>query len=184
MTARTPFSLGLVATLLAALAGCAELTAPPPAEREPAPVTGNARPKPASNLPKVKPQVIDARRKAALGSPRPAPPGGEAPAQVAASHILISYKGGLRAKPTVTRSKDEAKQEAERIAKLAKTGDFAELAKKHSDGPSGPKGGALGKFGRTQMVKPFSDAAFKLKVGEVSEPVETPFGFHIIKRTE
>jgi parvulin-like peptidyl-prolyl isomerase len=62
--------------------------------------------------------------------------------------------------------------------------DFAKLAQASSDGPSGIEGGALPKFGRQQMVKPFSDAAFGLAPGEVSDLVETNFGFHIIKRTE
>ena len=60
--------------------------------------------------------------------------------------------------------------------------DFAQLAKAVSDGPSGVEGGALPRFGRRQMVKPFSEAAFALRPGEISGVVETNFGFHIIKR--
>ncbi|MCA9643473.1 MAG: peptidyl-prolyl cis-trans isomerase [Myxococcales bacterium] len=102
-----------------------------------------------------------------------------------ASHILIAYKGAQRANPTVTRTKEQAKAEAEKLAKEAsKPGaDFAELAKKNSDGPSAPRGGSLGDFSKGQMVKPFADAAFALKPGEVTKaPVETGFGFHVIKR--
>jgi len=60
--------------------------------------------------------------------------------------------------------------------------DFAEAAKEHSTGPSGPNGGDLGYFSADAMVKPFSDAAFAMQVGEVSsEPVQTEFGWHLIK---
>ena len=107
------------------------------------------------------------------------------PEEISASHILISYKGASRADAKITRSKEEAKAEAERIHKLVTSegNDFAETAKKHSDGPSSTKGGDLGKFKFEVMAKPFSEAAFSLDVGSVSEVVETDFGFHVIKRT-
>ena len=108
------------------------------------------------------------------------------PDEVAASHILISYKGADRADSKIKRTKQAAKKEAIRIRGLVvnEGKDFAEMAKKHSDGPSGPKGGDLGKFKFEVMAKPFSEAAFALEVGEVSEVVETGFGFHVIQRTE
>ena len=58
---------------------------------------------------------------------------------------------------------------------------FEELASKYSKCPSAQRGGALGMFGRGQMVKPFENAAFNLGVGQVSEPVKTDFGWHLIK---
>jgi len=59
--------------------------------------------------------------------------------------------------------------------------DFADLAKKYSEGPTGVKGGSLGAFRKEAMVKPFSDKAFSMKSGEISEPVRTRFGWHIIR---
>ncbi len=105
---------------------------------------------------------------------------------IGAAHILIAYKGSMRAAPTITRSKPEAQRLANTVLNQAKGGaNFGDLAVKYSDDPSAKQGkGILGKFGRNQMVKPFADAAFALKPGELSGIVETPFGFHIIKRTE
>lgn len=110
----------------------------------------------------------------------------EMPEEVQASHILISYKGADRADANISRSKEDAKAEAERIRDLIlnKGEDFAKLASEYSDGPSKSKGGDLGKFKFEVMAKAFSEAAFALDVGSVSEVVETGFGFHVIKRTE
>ena len=100
---------------------------------------------------------------------------------VTASHILITHEDAQRA--TNNRNRKEARKLAEQILKELKSGkDFAELARQHSDGPSGPKGGNLGRFARGQMVPEFDKAVFKLKQGTVSDIVETQFGYHIIKR--
>ncbi len=99
------------------------------------------------------------------------------PEERRASHILIgSDKLG----------KDKAKAKAaEVLAELKKNpGAFADLARKESTDPgSASKGGDLGFFGRGMMVKPFEDAAFSLKEGQISDVVESDFGFHIIKVT-
>jgi parvulin-like peptidyl-prolyl isomerase len=101
---------------------------------------------------------------------------------VRASHILLMYKGSARS--TATRSKAEAEQQIKAIQQqLAEGGDFAALARAHSDCPSKGKGGDLGSFGRGQMVKPFETAAFGMEVGQVSGVVETDFGYHLITRT-
>ncbi len=84
---------------------------------------------------------------------------------------------------------DETKKikltEINKVMELLNNGaDFAELAKIESEGPSGANGGDLGFFGRGMMVKPFEDAAFDLQPGQISEVVETRFGYHVIKLEE
>ena len=98
------------------------------------------------------------------------------PEEVKASHILIKVE------PTAEeQEKANAKSELQAVLDKAKAGaDFAELAKEHSQGPSGPGGGDLGHFGRGSMVKPFEDAVFSLEKGQISDIVETRFGYHII----
>jgi parvulin-like peptidyl-prolyl isomerase len=87
--------------------------------------------------------------------------------KIRASHILV-----------------EKQSQALKVQEELKAGaDFRELARKYSTCPSGKKGGDLGQFGRGQMVKEFEVAAFALKQGQISEPVKTQFGYHIIKRT-
>ncbi len=81
-----------------------------------------------------------------------------------ASHILV-----------------ETEDEAKAIRKQLEEGaDFAELAKEKSTGPSGPNGGNLGWFGMGMMVKPFEDAVITMKTGDISDPVQTQFGWHIL----
>jgi peptidyl-prolyl cis-trans isomerase C len=102
------------------------------------------------------------------------------PEQVHARHILMT--AGPDASPE---AKAAAKAKAEAARKRALAGeDFAALAIEVSEGPSAPKGGDLGFFARQQMVAPFADAAFALEVGQISEVVETQFGYHVIKVEE
>jgi peptidyl-prolyl cis-trans isomerase C len=99
------------------------------------------------------------------------------PEQVRASHILIKV-GPEEARSTRT----AARKKIEKIQqKLRKGEDFAALAEEFSQCPSGSKGGDLGYFSRGQMTKPFEDAAFTLMPGEISDIVETRFGYHLIK---
>jgi len=98
------------------------------------------------------------------------------PEQVRARHILIKAAPDAdAAEKTAAREKINALKE-----KLAQGADFAALARQYSEGPSGVKGGDLGYFDRSRMVKPFADAAFALDVGGVSDIVETQFGLHLI----
>lgn len=103
--------------------------------------------------------------------------------EVSASHILVKFD---------EQAKDKAKDDARALAKIKqlqaklKAGaDFAELAKANSDDPGSKEmGGSLGFFGKGRMVPEFEKAAFSLEEGQVSEPVRTNFGYHLIKRGE
>jgi parvulin-like peptidyl-prolyl isomerase len=88
--------------------------------------------------------------------------------QITASHILVKTEAEAR----------------EALKELKQGKAFEEVAKAKSTGPSGPSGGSLGTFGRGRMVPEFEEAAFALKVGELSEPVLTQFGYHIITVTD
>ena len=102
--------------------------------------------------------------------------------QVRASHILLMYAGSQRS--TATRSKEEAQTQIASLKGRIEAGeDFAALAQEHSDCPSGRSGGDLGQFGRGQMVPAFETTTYALEVGGLSDVVETPFGYHIIKPT-
>ncbi len=100
--------------------------------------------------------------------------------EIKAHHILIGYKDANR---SVKRTKEEARKLAEELAKKAKGGaDFEQLAVQYSDEPGAKnKKGDLGYFTWGRMVPPFQEAAWALKVGEISDPVETRYGFHIIR---
>ncbi len=102
------------------------------------------------------------------------------PESVRASHILIKVPADAD-----EATKQKALARIEEIKKqLANGADFAELARKYSEGPSAKRGGDLGFFQRGQMVKPFEEAAFALKPGAVSDVVTTRFGYHLIKVAE
>lgn len=102
------------------------------------------------------------------------------PEQARASHILITVdpKAG-------DAEKKKARSKIDALLKQARAGiDFAKLAEENSGCPSSKQGGDLGYFGKGQMVKPFEDAAFAMKPGDISDVVETQFGYHIIKLLE
>lgn len=99
------------------------------------------------------------------------------PKQVHARHILI--KTGQSASDDEI---EKARAQAAHVAALAHGGaDFAGLAKKYSEGPSGANGGDLGFFKKQDMVQPFAEKAFSMQVGDISDPVRTRFGWHVIK---
>lgn len=109
--------------------------------------------------------------------------------EVQASHLLVKHSGSRRPsswrEENITRSKEEAREILEGYLKKIEEGtEFAELASKYSDCSSYKKGGDLGKFKRGMMQKPFEDAAFGLKVNEMSGIVDTDSGLHLILRTK
>ena len=106
-------------------------------------------------------------------------------ASLRASHILIAFEGATRAPATVTRAKEEARREANRVLRLSRRGNdnFEELAREYSDGPTKNRGGDLGFFQEGQMATEFFNFVDKNRVGRIGL-VETEFGFHIIKVTD
>jgi len=173
-----PFALLLsVLPLAASTLGCPSLTEPgdPIVFAEPPPP-----PAPSTTTAAVAPAPSPAPTPSA-----PTPSATAVPQEsITASHILVSWKGS--ALPGGTRTKDEARKRIQEVVgKLQKGGDLAKLAAEYSEDRSNKdRGGDLGAFTRGRMVPPFENAAFALKVGEVSGIVETQFGFHVIKRTK
>jgi len=123
---------------------------------------------------------------AASSAPSAPPSLTPVPDKIIAQHVLVAYKGAKRAPKGVTRSRADAKARAsEALAKVRAGTSFEDVVKDYSDDAGSlDRMGSVGKFARDAMDPAFSAAAFALKVGEVSEPVETPFGFHLIKRTQ
>jgi len=91
--------------------------------------------------------------------------------RVKARHILFEEEDG-------NDPEAEAREVKEKIEGGA---DFAEMAKKHSDGPSAERGGSLGTFSKGEMVPAFEEVAFSLEPGTISDPVQTRFGYHLIE---
>ncbi len=102
--------------------------------------------------------------------------------EMTASHILVQYKGAVRADAGVTRTKDQALARANDLKKRLTAGEsVATLAKAESDGPSKGQAGSLGVLRPNVMVPAFDKVAFTLTQGQISDVVETPFGYHIIR---
>ena len=180
-----PAPLLLVALLT--LAGC---PTSPPAPSEAASAAPSSAPAP-SNRPLTDGPLTDGPR--VDDAPRPA--GSEASAPLAdapltvvgAAHILVAYKGALGAARTVSRTKAEARKRAEEAREklVAHQGTFEELVAKYSDDDlSKPAGGKIGNFERNVFPPAFTEAAFGMAVGGISEVVETPRGFHVLLRTK
>lgn len=108
------------------------------------------------------------------------------PTRIGARHILVMHQKSAQKPENVTRTRAEARKRAEECLRALRSGaSWESVVTECSDEPGAiERGGDLGVFERGSMVKTFSDAAFELKVKEISEIVETPYGFHIIQRTE
>lgn len=164
-----PMRHRLFAAALVMVLACDDKTPPPPAAT---PVTPSA--------------TVTASAEASV-SPSASARADEAPPEsIAAQHVLIAYKGAKNAPSSVKRSKAEAKARAEEVSTKAKAGaDFTALVATYTDDESTrSRQGNLGKFTRAKMLPAFADAAFALGVDEISAPVETVHGYHVIKRNQ
>jgi len=108
------------------------------------------------------------------------------PTRIGARHILVMHQRSQQRPEDVNRTREEAKKKVQECLRALRSGAaWASVVTECSDEPgAAERGGDLGNFERGQMVKSFSDAAFELQVNEISEVVETAYGFHIIQRTE
>ena len=103
--------------------------------------------------------------------------------QIRASHILINHADAPQANTQLT-AEDALEKIQSLKGKIENGTPFDEVATENSDCPSSRQGGDLGSFGRGAMVPEFDKAAFDLEVGDLSDVVETVFGYHLIYRTE
>jgi len=168
------------------------------ASREPGPVPTSTTPLTvgSKSSPPPSPTERNERNENAASATPPTPPAQpsrsgssdreEDPKRIGARHVLVQWMGSDRAGKSVLRTKEQALVLAQEVLKRARAGeDLGRLANEYSDEPNaGARGGSLGRFSKGQMVGAFEAVAFKLKVGEISDIVETPFGYHIIQRTE
>jgi NIMA-interacting peptidyl-prolyl cis-trans isomerase 1 len=108
------------------------------------------------------------------------------PDRISVKHILVRYQGAKGAAATIARTREQACLRAEEaLSKLEGGASFAEVVSVYSDEPgAATREGTLGAIERADVAPAFADAAFELKVKEVSQVVETPFGFHVILRVE
>ena len=169
-----------LATMLVAigLAGCVVTTHEGPGD--PPRVATPPQPRVSSVPPDSSPAAEPA------AAPGLAGPSEASPRSIAASHILVMHRGSMRAPADITRTREQARERAQEALARARAGeDFKTLVAEHSDEPGAAlREGRLGTFTRDDMVKPFAEAAFRLAPGELSDVVETPFGFHVILRTQ
>ncbi len=161
----------LLAVAVASLAACKDPPKPEPAPAEP-------KPRATVHVP-VGESPFAVPEKPSVDVP---------PTRVNVQHILFAFRGARRGKRGVTRTRAEAKKLAEDVRKSLVGEDsdaFTAAVKRYSDDPAAiERLGTTGFVDRAGLEKSFADAAFALKVGEMSQVVETPFGFHVIRRLQ
>ena len=108
------------------------------------------------------------------------------PPKIKVSHVLVKWKGAKKAGDGITRSRAEACLRAiEARDKIRNGEDFDAVVKAYSEEPgAATRSGSIGEVERSMLVKPFADAAFELSINQLSDVVETEFGFHVIFRTQ
>ncbi len=174
-------------TVLGALVGCgaapvqvtsSEAPAVSPPTAPTAPTASPTAPAPSAPEPSTP--------TAAVEPPASPAPSASLPKEIGARHVLVQFLGAERAPAAVVRTREQAESLAQKVlAKARRDESFTRLATEYSDEPGAAgRGGALGRFTRGRMVPAFEEVAFRLRVGQVSDIVETPFGFHVILRTE
>lgn len=108
------------------------------------------------------------------------------PPKVTVKHVLVKYAGAKNADASITRSREEACLRAlEARDKMVAGAEFDDVVKEFSDEPgAASRNGSIGSVERKDLAKPFADAAFELSMNQMSDVVETEFGFHLIMRTQ
>lgn len=175
-----PFALALA---LSACGGEAAQVTPIMPEKAPPAETAAPKPEPS---PAANPSAnADAATCLATANATRARFSGE-PAKITVRHVLVKYTGSKGGDPSAKRTREEACLRAiEARDKIREGADFDEIVKQYSDEPgAASRGGVVGAVERASLVKPFADAAFELSINQMSDVVETDFGFHIIFRSE
>jgi hypothetical protein len=177
------FPIALTLSLATAALACGG-SPPPPAEMpKPKPAEAAPPPEPKAEGPALDSAAVDQCLAAATA--KRARFSGEPP-KITVRHVLVKYKGAKNADDKITRSREEAcLRAAEARDKVREGADFDEVVKQYSEEQgAATRGGSVGTIERKDVAKPFADAAFELSINQLSDVVETEFGFHIIFRTE
>lgn len=136
-----------------------------------------------SSLPELPEAAPIAVQEASRTPPAPVAPAPPLEARYAATHALIAYQGAVSAPPHMLRSEAEARALALELRQSAIKGrPMDEIARAYSSGPSAGRGGSLGVFATGTMVPAFEEAVASVRIGEIAPVVQTPYGFHVVRR--